>query len=420
METYTSKQMTIDTDIQAPTFSINGTPRTEEGGAYKGDAVVAFNYEDQNFETKSIKLTRTRFNSVEDVTEEFITAADQDKGGSGTFTIPAEVDYDGIYLLTVEMSDKARHTVESSMKFTINRYGSVYEYDDYLMSLIKDGGQYLKLVGDNKTAVTKDLIITEYNANQILEDSLKILITRDGETIDAKYTTTPEVNGNAAIGESGWYQYRYVISKDNFDVDGVYRISLSSAYASEDSATNESSSVPDNSFDTAGSQVLDTINFVVDTTAPEIRNIVNMDQEIVNAQSLDVKYTVVDVGGLKKVEVVVNDETVDTITDFTGSEFNYTGAFTINEMNNTQTVQLIVTDIAGNITDTSSESFTTNGLYDFTGNVTVSTNAFVRWYANKPLFYGSIVGTGAVAGGVPYSIQLLKKRKLNIKNKKQS
>ena len=417
METYTSKQMTIDTNIQSPTFSINGVPKTEEGGAYAGDALVSFNYEDQNFETKSIKLIRTRFNSVEDVTEEFITASDQEKGGSGSFTIPSEVDYDGIYVLTVEMSDKARHTIESSMKFTINRYGSVYEYDDYLISLIKDGGQYLKIVGDNKTAITKDLIITEYNANQILEDSLKILITRDGETIDAKYTTTPEVNTNATIGESGWYQYRYIISKDNFTVDGVYKISLSSAYASVDSETNESSSVPDNSIDGTGNQVLDTINFVVDTTAPEIRNIVNMDQEIVNAQSLDVKYTVVDVGGLKKIEVIVNDEAVDTVTEFGGSEFNYTGSFTINEMNNTQTVQLVVTDIAGNVTDTASESFTTNGLYEFTSNVTVSTNAFVRWYANKPLFYGSIIGTAVVAGGVPYSIQLFRKKKLSKKNK---
>ncbi|MGM9942122.1 MAG: hypothetical protein ACI32N_09085 [Bulleidia sp.] len=415
METYTSKQMTIDTDIQAPTFSINGTPRTEEGGAYKGEANIAFNYEDQNFENKTITLTRTRFNNVEDVTSQFITAADQDKGGSGTFTIPEEVDNDGIYLLKVEMTDKARHTVESTMKFTINRFGSVYEYDDYLISLIKDGGQYLKIEGNNTAAITNDLIITEYNANQILTDSLNIMITRDGEKIDAKYTTTPEVNANAAIGESGWYQYRYVISRDNFAKDGVYKISLSSAYASLDSETNESSSVPDNSIDAEGNQVLDTINFVVDTTAPEIRNIVNMDQEIVNAQSLDVKYTVVDVGGLKKIDVLLNGESIDTITDFAGKEFNYTGAFTIGEMNNTQTVELIVTDIAGNVTDTASDSFTTNGLYDFTGSVTVSTNAFVRWYANKPLFYGSIGGTAVVAGGVPYSIQLFRKRKLKIK-----
>lgn len=415
METYTSKQMTIDTDIQAPTFSINGTPRTEEGGAYKGEANIAFNYEDQNFENKTITLTRTRFNNVEDVTSQFITAADQDKGGSGAFTIPEEVGNDGIYLLKVEMTDKARHTVESTMKFTINRFGSVYEYDDYLISLIKDGGQYLKIEGNNTAAITRDLIITEYNANQILTDSLNIMITRDGEKIDAKYTTTPEVNANAAIGESGWYQYRYVISKDNFAKDGVYKISLSSAYASLDSETNESSSVPDNSIDAEGNQVLDTINFVVDTTAPEIRNIVNMDQEIVNAQSLDVKYTVVDVGGLKKIEVLLNGESIDTITDFAGKEFNYTGAFTIDEMSSTQTVELIVTDIAGNVTDTASDSFTTNGLYDFTGSVTVSTNAFVRWYANKPLFYGSIVGIAVVAGGVPYSIQLFRKRKLRIK-----
>lgn len=411
MTTYTSKQLTIDTEIKAPTYSINGVAKTEEGGAYKGDATISFNYEDQNFDTQSIKLTRTRFDSVDDVTNEFINVSESDKGGSGSFTIPSEVENDGIYLLTIGITDKANHTIESHMKFTINRYGSVYEYSNYLASLIKDGGQYIKIEGNNKTAITQDLVITEYNANQILEDSLKILITRDGQAIDAKYTTNPSINTNAEIGESGWYQYIYTIGKENFVEDGVYKITLASEYAASDSEKNESTSVPDNSLDVAGNQILDTINFTVDTTAPEIRNVVNLDKSIVNAQTLDVDYTIVDVGGLKSIEVIVNGSPLDKITEFGDSVFNYSGKFTLHESSNAQTVQIRVTDIAGNVTDTASDDFSTGDLYIFNDTITVSTNFLVRWYANKPLFWGSIAGVIVVAAAICFIIAYKRKKK---------
>ena len=411
MATYTSKQLTIDTDIQAPKYSINGVAKTEEGGAYKEEATVAFDFEDQNFDTKTIKLTRTRFSSVEDVTEKFVEVSDKEKGGFGSFTIPSEVENDGIYVLSIRMTDKAKHAIESKLKFTINRFGSVYVYSDYLASLIKDGGQYIKIDGDNKTAITQDLVITEYNANPILTDSLKILITRDGETVDAKYSTNPKIDGNAGVGESGWYQYVYTIAKENFAEDGVYKITLTSAYSTSDSEKNESTSIPENSVDTAGNQILDTMSFTVDTKAPEIRNVVNLEKAIVNAQSLDVKYNIVDVGGLKTIEIILNGETIDTITDFGNSVFNYSGQFTINERNDAQTVQIKATDRAGNVTDTASEDFTTNDLYIFNDTITVSTNFFVRWYANRPLFWGSVSGIVVVAGAGAYIITAKHKKK---------
>lgn len=409
MQTYISNQLTVDTDIQAPTYSINGVAKTDEGGAYKNNATVAFSFEDQNFDTKTIKLERTRFNSVEDVTDDFIHSSDTDKGGSGSFEIPSEVDNDGIYVLTIGMTDKANHTTESKLKFTINRYGSVYEYSDYLTSLLEK--QYIKIDGNNSEAVTQDLVITEYNANQILTDSLNILITRDGETIDTKYTSNPTVDSNAGIGDSGWYQYAYTIAKENFAEDGVYKITLTSAYAASDSDRNESTSVPENSIDAAGNQILNTMNFTVDTTKPEIRNIVNLDKPIVNAQTLDVDYTIVDVGGLKSIEVIVNGSTIDTITEFGDSTFNYSGSFTLNESSDAQTVQLKVTDIAGNVTDTASDDFSTNDLYVFNDTITVSTNFFVRWYANKPLFWGSIGGVVVLTGLIWFLIAFKRKKK---------
>ena len=410
MTEYQSSQMTIDTKIEEPTYSINGVAKSgDDGGAYKDEANISFNFEDQNFDTQTVKLVRTRFNETKDVTADFVKVGLNEKGGSGSFDVAKKVDNDGIYVLTVTMTDKAGHSTESHIKFTINRYGSVYEYSDYLTSLIKDGGQYIAKNGD--AAITDDLVITEYNADRIVKGSLKIVITRDGETIDTKFTASPEASDNTAIGSSGWYQYVYTISKENFTEDGVYNITITS----EDATGNTSTSVPDNSVAANGEKILDVMTFTVDTTAPEIRNIVGLDKKIVNAQEQDVKYTIVDVGGLKQIEVIVNGQTADTITDFGDDLNSYAGTFTLSESNEAQTVQLKVTDLAGNVTDTASDDFNPGERFVFNDVITVSTNFFLRWYANAPLFWGSIGGVVVVTAGI--WLLIVAKRKKNAEEK---
>ena len=44
--------------------------------------------------------------------------------------------------------------------------------------------------------------------------------------------------------------------------------------------------------------------------------------------------------------------------------------------------------------------------------VTVSTNIFVRWFANKPLFFGTIGGGVAVIGGGAGATVFFRKRKI--------
>ena len=430
METYTSNQMTIDTKIEKPRFAINGTAKENESGAYKDNVSVNFSYDDQNFDSQDISLIRTNFSKKDgDIKSEFIKEINStEKGGSGSFDIPKKEENDGIYILKISMVDKAKHTTSSYIKFTVNRYGSVYEYSDYLMGLIKDGGQYIKKEDGNDSAITDDLIITEYNADKIVKDSLNILITRDGEPVAAQYTTNPnKIDNNATVGDSGWFEYVYTISKENFAQDGVYKISLSS----KDDTKNDSISVPDNSvYDRESDNptdkkksnpdkpttytfknVKDSMQFTVDTTAPDISNIANLDQQIIDAQEVDVKYSLVDIGGLSSVEVYVDGETVDSITDFSKNRNDYSGEFTINEKNEAQTVRIKVTDLAGNVTDTKSEEFSSGDKYVFFDTVTVSTNFFVRWFANKPLFFGSIAGAVVVLGGAGAIIGLRIRKK---------
>jgi hypothetical protein len=160
-----------------------------------------------------------------------------------------------------------------------------------------------------------------------------------------------------------------------------------------------------------GDKILDTMTFTVDTKAPEIRNITNLEKSYIDADSVEVNYSIVDVGGLKSIEVIVNGKAVAEITDFKENLFSYDGSFTLKADTKEQTVQIIVTDLAGNVTDTSSEAFDTQGLYTFNPNVTVSTNIFVRWYANKGLFWGSIGGVVVVAGALWFFLAGKKKKK---------
>lgn len=106
----------------------------------------------------------------------------------------------------------------------------------------------------------------------------------------------------------------------------------------------------------------------------------------------------------------MNDKETDNITDFSADANNYDGTFVLKESSNAQNVRFVVTDKAGNVTDTNSDGFTSS--YVFNNAVTVSTNIFVRWFANKALFYGSIVGTVVVIGGGAGVIVFFKKRKL--------
>ena len=412
MDEYKSNQLTIDTKIDKPTYTINGAVKDgDNGGSYNNDVIsVSYKFEDQNYSQNNAKLTKANYAVTEDVTSKFVKTSLNNKGGSGTFEIPKEVGNDGIYTLTVSMKDKANHSTESHLKFIVNRYGSVYEYSSYLCSLIKDGGQYIKIADGKNAAITDDLVITEYNADELKTDALKILITRDGEPINAKFTSSPD-------SSNGWHKYIYSISKDNFKEDGLYKITL----ASEDAIGNISSSVPDNSIYKEGDsvkQVKDSINFTVDTKAPEIKNIVNLDEKVpdkdkIQDGKLNVQYTIVDLGGLAKIQIYLNGQVLTEITNFSdtdnNSRNNYSGNFDINESSDVQKVRLVVTDLAGNVTDTDSENFEHGDLYEFNNAITVSTNAFVRWYRNTPLFIGTVCAAVIVVGGILFIVA--KKRK---------
>lgn len=384
------KDFIIDTTFE-DMITIGGVESGKAYG-YSDDVIPTIDISDINLEKYTVTLVGVQKDTTIDLTKEVNDLLNV--GGenvTGTFDIFEVVqDMDGIYTLSITSQDKAGNQDAEEITFTVNRFGSVYVYNQYLVDLISDGGAYV-------LSVTDDLIIVEYNADKLISDSLVIEITCDGKPLEnVIYEVTPEINDSVAVGESGWYQYKYTISKDNFASDGVYKISVSTKDATGNTPEN-------NRYEDLG------ITFRVDSTLAEISSIVGLEEPIINATEQVIKYTVYDTMGIKSIKVYVDGQLVDEITDFSADLNNYSGSFTLTEQSAAQSIRIVVEDMSGNITDTDAETF--SSAYEFNKSVTVSTNIFVRWYANKPLFWGSIGGTAVVAGGLWFFLAAKRKKK---------
>ena len=409
-----AKDFTVDTTIAKP--SIKGV---ENGKSYKGSVLPSISFNDINIANSEIKLLRTRKNEInKDVTSDFIKISKNAKGGSFTAneeTFKKLQENDGIYTLSVNISDKAGNKSSQTVKFTVNRFGSVYALNKYLVNDLNNS--YVQSIDNN-------LVITEYNPDKLVKGTLEVVVTRDGSPVefgDGQLTVNPVVNSTVQIGQSGWYQYNHTISKDLFTddngkaIDGIYKIYI----ASEDEVGNKSENINYKDAD---------VIFRLDTTAPSLKSVSGLEKSVVNATKLDVSYEIFDSIGIKSIDVYyVNEngiDSVDRIRSKDSKEENaagyiedvtsYNGKFTIGECSK-ENVRFVITDLAGNVTDTGDSNnkavnFDSSSL-EFNSTITVSTNPFTRWYAHTVLFWCSIAVIIAVGGGLAFFIAIKKRRK---------
>lgn len=403
------KDFVVDTTIDKPV--IGGV---ENGNSYKDSVLPKIDFSDINFKDVKVTLLRTRKDEIDkDVTSDYINVSTNDKGGSFAATedtFKKIQENDGIYTLSVQITDKAENTSSDEVTFTVNRFGSVYSLGTYLLNDLND--KYVQ-------SIDNDIVITEYNPDRLVEGNLDVVVTRDGSPVeygDGELTISPVVNELAKIGSSGWYQYEYTISKNVFTddngnpIDGIYKVYV----GSEDTAGNKSENI---SYDESS------VLFRLDHTAPTIKSVSGLDKKIVNADEQKVSYEVFDAIGIDSIDVYYydgNGTRVDHIrstdkgstdvTDILSDLTNYTGSFTIGSSTTSEPVRIVIKDLAGNVTDTDSKDFDVDSI-DFNRAITVSTNFFVRWFANKIVFGCSIAAIIAVGGGLAFFIAIRKRRK---------
>lgn len=388
-----------------PTLNITGT----DASPYADDCAPGFTAHDTNMSTEyTMTLDRTvRASRNENVSDRFLTRDSVSVTGTDInavfHTITQEAENDGIYVLNVTVMDMAGNSTQTTSTFTVNRHGSFYVFNEALADVVN--AKYVQKADGSYQ-------VTEYNASPLVADSVKIEIYRDGQLVT---TLTPAI-GAGVIGASGLYEYTYDLPAEHFAQNGRYRVALSSV----DEAKNESDNTK---LDDA------LLEFTVDSVAPEITMIKGLEKGIVNAKSLDFTASVMDTYGIASVQILVDGKVVkeyvtqeayDKLTAdgrtldheyaVLTNTLDFNAECTLLESSSRQHVAIVVTDMAGNVTQTDSKDFAP--AYDFHDSVLVSTNFWARYTHNVWALIVTGVVILAVAGGVWYVTAKKKKEQM--------
>ena len=314
---------------------------------------------------------------------------------------------DGYYKLTATASDLAGHTTNiisveradepteeeknkpiTEVNFSVNREGSVFWVetrhnfqDDPNFIENKLNGAYVN--GD------VNIEIHEVNVDPVnTEDDLKTVLSLNNGSSTEKIDLQEVKNGvgNYVKNESltstgGWFESVYTLAKELFVEDGVYSFDL----VTYDTAHNSNLEPADEE---------SMIRFTLDRTDPVIVANVSTGQRI-NAQEYTVEITITEANlDPSTLRFYLDDQPVE-VTDLGNNVFSFVADTGLNHK---------VTVEAGDLARNTAETLEINRL-------TISTNLLVLWYANTPLFIGSIVGVAGVTGGLIAFFMGKKKKK---------
>ena len=234
---------------------------------------------------------------------------------------------DGLYTMTVTASDKAGNTARKQISFTVNRFGSYFEYNDAIKVL---QGKAVQNVDSN-------LVITERNISKVIES--KAAIYKDGKLLDIGGTTQKNEDGAEKV-------YRHTFVAGSFEPEGAYEINV----ISKDEVGNEMESKAENGV----------IKFFVDRTEPEL-SLSGIDPKGNKAESITVTINVSDLlTGVSEVNAYVDGETM-----FVKENDDKTLTFIVGE-GLRQEVKVTAVDGAGNkaeVTETASVSTNAASLF---------------------------------------------------------
>lgn len=371
---YTEETFFVDTTM--PTLEITGVA---DQSANNGDVIPVVTYSDTNYDAEKVTITLSGANrgAIKELLGRYTD--DVHNGNAFKFdNFANKEEIDDIYTLTATLTDKAGNTTEKKITFSVNRFGSTYAMSDAAKKL---NGTYVK--------EPVDVVVTETNANEL--KNIKITLFKNNETI--ALTENEDYKIDVTGGNGAWYHYTYTVFAKNFADDGVYRLT----FHSEDAAGN----VAENTLDTKDTEV----SFGVDATKPNIV-VANLENGVTYAlENMTVNMSVSDNLLLNSITVYLDnyDKAYKTWTAEEISEIiAKNGEFTFDiagDSKSAHKVKIVSVDAAGNEQ--------VEEITDFF----VTTDILVRYYNNKPLFFGSIAGVIVLAGLIVFLVVYKRKKK---------
>ncbi len=356
-------EQTFYVDTTAPTLEITGIA---DHSANSGDIIPVVSYSDTNYDDAQVSITLT--GAMRKGVALDGSYADQHNGKVFTFkNFAKEKEVDDIYTLAATLTDKAGNTTEKTILFSVNRFGSTYALSAATEQL---NGSYVQ--------APQDVVVTETNPDAL--QNIRITLFKNNQTIILQEGTDYRIEVRGGNGQ--WYEYIYTVLAKNFADDGVYRLT----FYSEDAAGN----IAENTLDTKKQE----IGFGVDKTKPNMV-VTNLESDTTYPlENLTVSLSAGDNLLLQSVVVYLDDYskayktwTAEEVAAIVANQ----GEFTFDipgDSTGAHQVKIVCTDAAGN---EQTEEIT---------NFYVTTNLFVRYYNNKPLFFGSIAAVVVIAGVV--------------------
>ena len=371
-EQYQEESFYIDTT--APELEIQNIA---DQVAYNGEVKPVITGSDANYDPEN--LTVQLIGANHGTIEPEGTYTQTQNGGTFAFRNFANTkESDDIYILQASLTDRAGNTTTKEVSFSVNRFGSTYEFGDvakrFNSSYVKDA---------------EDVVITEVNANAL--KNIRLTLFKNNQTI--VLTEGTDYRMDVTGGNGNWYRYVYTIFKKNFKDDGAYRLNIHS----EDGAGN----VAENTLDTKGAE----LRFGVDKTAP---NIVLLNLESHKTYAVDQMTAEVSASDnllLKTVTVYLDDYSQPyrtwnekEVAEMTAGNQPYTFDISGDSIH-AHNVKVVTTDAAGN-----EQTAEARGFF-------VTTNLWIRYYTNKGLFFGTIGGVIGLAAFIVFLIILKRRRR---------
>ena len=412
---------TFSVDLTDPTIAITGGDMTEANlNIVQGSLVLEFtiNDEQSNLESYDVKVTRLN-NAFKEETvsgKDYYTISSADERTKVVVdfeSILKEKSNDGIYTVELHAKDYAGRDAAMTVQFSLNRFGSTFTTDDPFtqgfLAPSADGAVYQNVVGQK-------LIFKEINPNKVWQDSTgkvegsMLTIVVNGTTTVLKEGTDYTMSvAQEGTGKAKWYVYTYEVDPSIFMqnenlVDGRYALLIYGQDEAGNKNTNES-----NEFggiqQTASGEYSGKIEFTLDATAPIISTTGIETGGSYNAENQAMKIFLSDntpVG----IVAYLNGQAVELLETAGAANAAWLvwdaaeGCYVLNvpEQNTLfgrQSVEIKVTDAAGNSAESVVDDFT------------VSSNLFVR-FVNSVWFW---IVSGALVLLVLLLVVFLNKKK---------